>query len=152
MSFFNIFKLKIDSKAYRKKAYEIVSTDYIKVINSIEIGSIDSPPFEQSHYNSEQEYKQYLESIQPLIDEYEKTGNIHSIEYDPKADIEQFIKEQQRLQNFKSSFLDCANWINAEKTTDSKYIVCTNGRHRMYVAKKYGFRLIIHVCQEQHKT
>ncbi len=151
MNIFNLFRNILKSKSNNIKSYDIISVDYMKVIDSDEIGFIDTPPFEQSHYGSEIEYKQYLENVQPLIEEYEKIGTIHPLRYDSFEDIKRNLKEQQKLNNFESSFLDCGNWINAVKTLDSKYIVGSNGRHRMYVAKKYGFKLIIHVCQEQIK-
>ena len=148
MKFFSaLFKKKTAEQVI--KEHEVVTVDYLKVITPSEIGDVEIPPFKQSHYGSEDEYRQYLESVQELIDEYENTGTIHSLSYDSFEDVSKNYEEQQRINKFKSFFLSCGNWINAEKTLDSKYIVCSNGRHRMYIAKKYGLKLIIHVCQEQ---
>ena len=35
--------------------------------------------------------------------------------------------------------------IEAIKTMDGHYEVLYDGHHRMYVAKKYGLRLVVHV-------
>lgn len=51
-------------------------------------------------------------------------------------------------ENFIGSFLCDGQWINAGKNVSGKYYVASNGRHRMYIAKKYGLKLIIHVAQE----
>lgn len=149
MMIFNLFRNVLKLKSNHIEAHNVIRVDYIKVINPDEIGFVEPPPFDQSHYGSEIEYKRYLESVQPLIEEYESTGSIHHLKYDSLECVKKNLNEQQKLNDFKSSFLSCGNWINTEKTLNSKFIVCTNGRHRMYVAKKYGLRLIIHVCQEQ---
>lgn len=148
MKFFNLFGNVLKSK-FNIETHDVISVNYMKVINSDEIGFVEPPPFGQSHYGSEIEYKQYLESVQSLIEEYENTGAIHSLKYNSFEDMKKNFKTQQKINDFKNSFLFCGNWINAEKTLNSKYIVCSNGRHRMYVAKKYGLKLIIHVCQEK---
>ena len=125
-----------------------VATDYMKVINAAEIDEMRMPAFNQSHWGSEEDYKLYLESVQSLIEEYEQTGAIHTLEYNSLDDIEKNREEQHKLNQFNSSFLSVGHYINVEKTLTGKYKVVSNGRHRMYVAKKFGFKLLVHVAQE----
>lgn len=127
----------------------LVSTDYMLVIKPDEIAEMDAPMFGKSHYGKELEYKTYLECIQPLVEEYERTGRIHTLEYNSFADIKKNQEERKILDNFNYSFLNCANWVDVEKRISGKYRVCSNGRHRMYVAKKYGLKLLVHVTQEE---
>jgi hypothetical protein len=131
-----------------KDSKKVVTTDYLKVIDSSEIAEIEAPPFSKAQWGSEEDYKVYLAGVQPLILEYEKNGKLHSLEYNSVADIEKNREEADVLHKFRCSFLDVGCWINVEKSLAGEYRVVSNGRHRMYVARKYGFKLIVHVAQE----
>ena len=126
----------------------LVNADYLQVIEASEIAEMEAPPFNQAQWIDELDYKSYLESVQPLIEEYEQTGSIHNLEYNSFNDIESNRDEQHNLQHFRDSFMDVGQWISVEKSIDGKYRVISNGRHRMYVAKKYGLKLLVHVSQE----
>jgi hypothetical protein len=131
-----------------KENRRIVTTDYLQVIEASEIVEMEAPPFNQAQWKDESDYKSYLESVQPLIEEYERTGSIHNLEYNSFNDIERNRDEQHNLKHFRDSFMDAGQWISVEKSIDGKYRVVSNGRHRMYVAKKYGLKLLVHVSQE----
>lgn len=87
--------------------------------------------------------------MQPLIEEYERTGEIHTIEFKSLDDVTLLGEEKRFLDQFRHSFLDCGSHINTVKKLDGTYIVASNGRHRMYVARKYGLKLLVHVAGEE---
>lgn len=142
-----LFKdLFVKKKHKKEKIYQTFSTDYMKVISASEIADMEEPPFNQSKWSSKESYRLYLESVQSIIEEYEKNGKL------PEITLNEEIahpEECKKLVNFRYNFLDFASYIDVEKTIDGKYKVCCNGRHRMYVAKKYGLKLLVHVSQEQ---
>ena len=53
-------------------------TDYDIVINANEIAELKVPPF-CGKYSFEDEYREYLEKVQPLFSEYKNDGRIHTI-------------------------------------------------------------------------
>lgn len=117
-----------------------------KVIFASEIEDLEPPRFGVE--NSELSYKEYLESVQPLIEAYEKSGSIPLIEYNSLDDVSKKVNEQCRLNNFKLSFMG-AGCILVEKTLSGQYKVIDSGYHRMYVAKKYNLKVLVHVVQEE---
>jgi len=123
-------------------------TDYYIVINANEIAELEVPPF-CGKYSSEDEYREYLEKVQPLFSEYQNDGRIHTINFETLDDIEHNYNELLFLNNFNSSFLSWSNHINVRKDINGLYHVTTNGRHRMYVARKYGLYLLVHVSEEE---
>jgi hypothetical protein len=131
-----------------KKSRRVVTTDYLQVIEASEIAELEAPPFNQAQWKDESDYKAYLESVQPLIEEFERTGSIHTLEYNSLDDIERNREEQHTLDVFRYSFMDVGQWIGVEKSIEGLYRVVSNGRHRMYVARKYGLKLLVHVSQE----
>lgn len=132
-----------------QKKVVIRTVDYFKVIDAAEIQDLEEPPFNQSPYLSEEEYKMYLEKAQILFDEYSNTGSIHTIEYKSLEDIEKNREEERFLCNFRYSFLHYGKCICVRKTMDGTYKVTSNGRHRAFVAKKYELRLLVHVIEEE---
>jgi|SRR3712207_3845552 len=85
--------------------------------------------FNSGTYDSEEEYKKHLERMQPLIDEYQENGFIND-------EISKDLREE-----FYNSFFYRANCVFAN-FENGKYRFCTNGRHRLYVARKYKFKII----------
>lgn len=149
---FNLFKRKPQmNNGEHVELPKRVTANYMKVINGFEIADMEMPPFEQGHWSKEDAYKSYLENMQSLIDEYEQTGRIRAIEYTSLDDIDKRAEEKKNIDIFNNSFLKPGNRIDVEKTIDGKYKVI-NGRHRMYIAQKYGLKLLVHVSQEVIKT
>ena len=108
--------------------------NYFIVIKPEEIGNVkEIKDFGCSHRGKEEDYKNYLESVQPLITNYEKAGNVDTIN-DNK---------------FYVDFFNFSNRITVTKTKSGKYEVTDNGHHRMFIAKKYGLKLIVYVEQEE---
>lgn len=126
------------------------SVDYYRVIEPSAIREMKAPEFNMSQWSSEEEYRAYLESVQPLIDEYASTGTIHTIEYQTMEDVAKYRDEAMFLNNFKASFLNFGSHVNVRKCLDGTYEVSSNGRHRMYVARKYGLKLLVHVSDEEY--
>ncbi len=147
---FKLFQKKNDTVKELPNT-KIVSTDYLKVIYPSEIAEMEVPPFNQSHWPDELIYKESLEHVQPLIEEYEHTGSIHTLEYNSYDDIERYRTERHELNKFNYSFMDRNNGISVEKMLSGQYRVLNNGRHRMYIAKKYNLKLLVHVTQEVKK-
>lgn len=127
--------------------YELV--DYFKVISPEEIQEMDEPPFNEGQWSSEEEYKEFMERMQPLFDEYDCNGKIHTVEFKTIEDITRYRDEWRRLNNFNAQFLQSGQYINVVKNPDGTYKVASNGRHRLYVAKKYGLRVLVHVAEER---
>lgn len=144
---FNLFRKKTDTINSHPDT-KVVATDYLKVIYPSEIVEMEIPSFNQSDWSAELEYKESLERIQPLIEEYERTGSIHDLTYSSISDIDKNADEQRTINNFKFFFMDKRNWINVEKTLSGQYRVLDNGQHRMYIARKYDLKLLVHVSQE----
>lgn len=147
-----------------KPEYKVVTVDYFKVIDTAEIAEVNPNDivFGDKRRLTEEGYKLEVEKMQPWIDQYQKYGNIEAFEkfyYESlilkDRDYERFFCEE--IHNAKRSFshFKCDyftnNRIEARKTINGQYEVTTNGKHRMYVAKKYGLRLIVHVSEEVRK-
>lgn len=143
------FLSKIRKKSSTTLDSKVISTNYFKVIEPSEI-LYDSqiPKFDLCGRRSEKEYMDYIKSVQYLIEEYRNTGKIHSIEYTSFDDIKKYREEQEILDAFRDNFLSIGKSITVEKTCTGQYKVVSNGYHRMYVAKKYGLKLLVRVCQE----
>lgn len=143
-----ITKIRKNERIPAIETKKVVSTDYMQVIEAAEIIDMEIPLFHQGKWGSEDEYRVYLESVQFLIEKYEHMGAIHTLRYDMFSDILKNREEQLMINNFKASFMEAEHWVNVEKTIEGKYRVVSNGRHRMYVAHKYGLKLLVHVSQE----
>lgn len=112
----------------------IKSCGYFTVIKPEEIGNVkEIKDFECSNRWKEEDYKNYLESVQQLITNYEKIEDVDTIN-DKK---------------FYVDFFNFSNRITVTKTKYGKYEVTDNGHHRMFIAKKYGLKLIVYVEQEE---
>lgn len=154
-----ILKLYLGMRNLAKKCFKrnnrkiLVFTDYLQVIEASEIAKMKAPPFNISHWKDKSDFKGYLESIQYLIEEYKTTGSIHDLDYNSFEDIEQLRKEKSILENFKYCFMGVGERIDVERSfIDGKYRVLSNGRHRMYVAKKYNLKLLVYVSQEVRRV
>lgn len=116
--------------------------DYI-VIKPEQIAPIEEPPF-GGRYLEEEEYVDYLRKVQPLIEEWESTGTIHDVVLNSIKDVHEKREEIVFLNNFKAAFLNVGKHIDVRLNSDALYDVASNGRHRMFIAKKYGFKLIVY--------
>lgn len=119
-----------------------IGSDYYTIIYPDEIMPMDEPEFSVSHWYSELEYKQFLEQMQPLMEWYEAscfsfTDCVHD-------------DDEKMTSLFENSFVDVGHRIDVEKIPSGKYRVVSNGRHRMYVAKKYKLKLLVYVVQKIH--
>ncbi len=112
-----------------------IHTEFI-VLDPEEIPEIEKPPFGNGRYRKEEEYLDYLLEGQIYFEEYAETGRIAQIEKligKPNAGLSE---QNEWLLNFEHNFLgpDC---ITVE-IQDGTYVLSSNGRHRMYVAKRNG--------------
>lgn len=121
-----------------------LTVNYHMVISSSEISSSEIPPFEKSsHHGTELEYKKYLEELQPVFEICKmKSGVPHREDVPFLSDFE--------WNHFYSSFVDAGDCINVKKLPDNTFAITSNGAHRMYVAKKYGLQLLVHVSDEYY--
>lgn len=151
MSILNLFKRKDVKEQIGEESIRQRSADYYTIIGPSEISiPVDEILFSKGTWSSEDEYREYLTKVQPLIDEYETSGEIHTINYDSMEDIELHREEQRMLDSFNDTFLSYRSHINVTKQLDGTYKVASDGRHRMVIAKKYNLRLIVHVCAEEY--
>lgn len=143
MFFKKLFHHKYDEPKTQSKNNRIV--DYFCVISSVEIGDMPEPPFSQGKYGAEEEYKKLLDTMQPLFAEYKENGKIDTTYpiQGSQADFDMYNLKHKCV----SLFIDSP--INTIKTKDNHYVVASDGRHRMYAAKKYGFSILIHVAEEE---
>ncbi|MCR5608111.1 MAG: hypothetical protein K6G26_03530, partial [Lachnospiraceae bacterium] len=113
--------------------------------NSTEIDDIEKPLFGEGKRGTEESYKNYLESVQSLILEYEENYKIHEIHSNTMKEVFENMSEKIFLNAFKDNFLSANGRIGVKKKSSGKYTVSTNGYHRMYVAKKYGLKLLVYI-------
>lgn len=113
-----------------------------KVIYPEEMADVELPPF-GGRYRLEKEYKEYLEKSQPLFDEFEKTGRIVEVDALVGKPMVGLSDEEEWLLNFEHIMMgpDC---VTVEEQ-GGKYVISSNGGHRLYVAKKYGLKLLVKV-------
>lgn len=91
----------------------------IIIIYPSQIEPLSSPgDFGSTGRPVESAFLKHLLETQPLIKSYEVTGDIHS----------EFIKSD--------------SIIHVMKTDENTFIPSSNGHHRLYIARKYGLKLI----------
>ena len=134
-------KLKEDS-------FKTIEKDYLRVIRADEIGKFAKPPFPWKGH-TEQQYRFFLEKYQTAFGIFEENNSGYKAENDILKDISQSYKEQKDVDTFENVFLDYGSCVFAQKNYNGKYQVCSGGFHRMYVAKKYGLKLLVRVMQEK---
>lgn len=148
----NLFSIRKEGKnmSYSMGAHppeKFRQTDYFIVIMPDEIEDIEPPEFGQHGKLPEEGYVEMLKRAQPLIEEYKKNHYIQPLVFNSFSDIEEKRDEKVFRDNFDDGFFGvCRIW--AEKTSSGKYRIITNGKHRAFIAKKYGFNLIVNVVNE----
>lgn len=113
-----------------------------RVIYPDEMADEENPPF-GGRYKLEPEYKDYLERSQRLFDEFEQTGRIREVDAIIGKPMVGLSDGEAWLLDFKHIMLgpDCVKVIEQ----GGKYVISPDGRHRLYVAKKYGLKLLVKV-------
>jgi len=140
-------------KSFKKENKEIVDNrscktkrvDYLTVISGNSIAEMDIPPFGEGKWESEKRYKMLMEEMQPMFEEFKKKGLLDTT-YPLNGSVEEIS-----LYNLRQKCVDLfiSDSITTIKTKSNEYKVASNGRHRMFVAKKYGFDILIHVNEEE---
>ena len=139
----------------RKRTKEVqptwVKADYFKILSPSEIYThpISGTAYFWEGHDSEEHLLPFVKKYQPLIEEYESTGDI-LIEYPeeiPMNDPTGEIQAMQAKETAKFFMLDPLVNVDVKKRIDGLY-EANRGYHRMYVAKKYGLRLLVHVSTE----
>lgn len=114
------------------------------VISGNEIVDLETPMFD-GKYAKEEEYKKLLEEMQPLFNEFDCTGSVSEPKYEDMEKIVSKRNEQRLYDNFFRTFINLANRIEVEKTADDLYKPVYDGYHRLYVAKKYGLKILVYL-------
>lgn len=112
------------------------------VINSMEIGDMETPVF-GGRYAEESDYRKLLEDMQKLFDEFETTETVKAPEYDHIDDISLKRDDQACYDNFMRTFISTANRVTVRKSFDGRFYPVTDGIHRLYVARKYGLKILV---------
>ena len=134
---------------YKKEGTTMGFTEHYQVIDGSEIESFAHPDIKfKGRWESEDFYKNLIEKSQPYIKEYLLTGTIKEPVINSIEDIEKFQEERDFLCGLKDGFFGIS-CISAKQLKSGKYEIIVNGRHRAYVAKKYGLKLIIKVIEEE---
>ena len=137
--FFSFFKKKNTNPV--SSIYKCNKVHYLTVIKGYEIAEIDSSLFDLEKRSGEESYKALLVSMQPIFKEFQKNGFL-----DTTSGSDEEIKLKQ---DCISKFIDeNGPYINVIKKKNI-YYVATNGRHRMYVARKYNLDILVHVLEEE---
>ena len=140
---FNLFKKK--QAIPQTSTQNTKSVDYLIVIKADEIAEMDEPPFNIGKWGDEKKYKSLLIEMQPLFDEYRRNGTLDSPF--PINGTNEEISIYKQKQKCISLFI--SSYIQTVKTKDQKYKIASDGRHRMYVAKKYSLDILVHVAAEE---
>lgn len=130
-----------------KKEGELYTVDNIQynscfiVLRPDEIPNIDYPGFGGTRRKTQAEYLDYVQKGQVYFDEYERTGHIAALKALKRKSLVGLSEHDEWLLAFEHNFLgpDCAS-VEIEK---GEYVLSSNGSHRMYVAKKYGLKLLV---------
>jgi hypothetical protein len=156
-------KKRLNKKENADSKLKKVNVDRMEVIDSDQIGYVsDEIIFGTTSRPTEEEYRVELEKMQWWFNEYEKYGDIDALEKFVRESLELENKDykefnRQEIQNIKNMIPHVkysyfgGQRIEAIKTMDGHYEVLYDGHHRMYVAKKYGLRLVVHVSKEIKK-
>lgn len=108
------------------------------------------PVYGESQHGAEQDYREYLESVQSLIEFYENTGKCPEVDIATYFDNPDKNRELQKTYfNFKHCFFEGENQIRVKRLDNGLYKICGNGRHRLYCAKKYGLKVIVQVIEKK---
>ena len=103
---------------------EGVYGEYI-VISASEIADIEIDDFGINGRHSEYDYKELLEKYQYIFNTFDSDKSY--------ADMDEFY----------SLFLDSGGAITVCKGKNGLYEYASNGRHRLYVAKKYNLSVLV---------
>ena len=118
----------------------MVQTKYM-VLYPDEIPNVEYPGFGGVRRKTEEEYLDYVRKGQPYFDEYEKTDKIAEIEALRGKPMVGLSLHEEWLLDFEHNFLG-PNSVTVE-IQNGKYVLSSNGSHRLYVAKKYGLKLLV---------
>ncbi len=119
-----------------------------RVINGSDIEDVGEPEFNISHWVTEEIYKKDLEEALPYFEEFSKTGTIKKYPYNSLDDIQKHYDLNQKIHNVERNYMDSGNHVSVIETANGKYIAAVNGRHRLYVARKYNLKILVYV---EHK-
>lgn len=100
------------------------------IIQPSEIGRLEKPEFGTGRRGTELEYKKLIEDSQEFFQRYIENPTTDSFYIEEKKDAAYI-------------FVDIANAITVGKNEYGQYEMDSNGRHRLYVAKKYKLPLLV---------
>lgn len=119
--------------------HDMITKDEYITINPEEIAELDKPPFPYKGLE-ESDYIDFLSKTEFLVDYYKNNQDLPPAEND---------EMQHLINSFYSSFLNVRFHINVNRMIDGSYKVASNGRHRMYIARKHGYKLLVHLGGEE---
>lgn len=116
-----------------------------RVINGSDVEDMEEPEFSIAHWVSEDIYRKDLEESKVYLEEFKNTGTIKKYPYESLDDIPKYYDLNQKIRRFEDNYMDSGNHVSVIETPEGKYRSCTNGRHRLYVAKKYNLDIMVYV-------
>ena len=108
--------------------------EYI-VIQPWEIAKIEKPELGEFGRETEEQYRELVKNSQEYFKWYVRT----------KSDAPYYLNEEIDCAYL---YLDIAHAITVGKMRNAKYGICSTGRHRLYVARKYRMPLLV-CCQSK---
>ncbi len=136
-----LFILKLRTYFRYGRTKPVVTDKYI-VIHPDQIKKPKKKLMFPYHGFSKNDYLNYLAAIQPAIDTYEQTNNVEEAceTLDNNADKNAFLK-----------LFDPLTEITVNKDIDGSFYIASNGRHRLYTAREYKYKIIAHMTGERIK-
>lgn len=113
---------------------------FCTVIEPASIRELDTPDFGIGGQYTEEEYLSYLTMMQPVFEEYMRSGSIDSY-------VLQLPKEEQfsfRV-NFYANFTGAGDSVRVRRHKDGTYSLLGNGWHRLFIARKHDLKLLVYV-------
>ena len=131
---------------------------YFTLIMPDQIRRMKRPEFGSHGRLTIREYRKELQRFQPWFEEYSRFGTIREfadldkhkdrfLDPDPEVRRVESMKWMRR-DHFECCFLEKA-CITVMKHKDGTYSVLTNGRHRLYAAKRFRLPVLVCVAEEE---
>lgn len=113
------------------------------VISGNKIADMETPVFDTVNHG-EEDYKNLLEQMKPLFEEFERTGDIKAPQYTNMDEIELKRNEQKIYDNCIWHFINPVNRIEVERLKNGLYRPMDR-YYKLFTAKKYGMKILVYL-------
>lgn len=127
---------------YRRKENVSMINKYL-VIDGNEIIDFETSIFNENNIK-EIDYKNLLEQMQPLFDEFKCTGDIKKSQYTNMDEIVLRRAEQKMYDDCMWNFINPVNRIEVQRLGNGLYKPMDR-YYKLYTAKKYGMKILVYL-------